>query len=104
MHKAIVFEHPHQTSSIAGVQVTQVGAHRLKLELAHFSFLSVNGHDAFRAAAHRQGTMPANTSKLFMYLRYLHYLRLVIDHGSFAAASRAAGVTQPAISHGMAQL
>jgi len=48
--------------------------------------------------------MPANTSKLFMYLRYLHYLRLVIDHGSFAAASRAAGVTQPAISHGMAQL
>ena len=39
-----------------------------------------------------------------MYLRYLHYLRLVIDHGSFAAAARAAGVTQPAISHGMAQL
>jgi DNA-binding transcriptional LysR family regulator len=48
--------------------------------------------------------MPANTSKLFMYLRYLHYLRLVIDHGSFAAAARAAGVSQPAISHGMAQL
>ncbi|WP_027474259.1 LysR family transcriptional regulator [Curvibacter gracilis] len=39
-----------------------------------------------------------------MYLRYLHYLRLVIDHGSFAAAARAAGVTQPAISHAMAQL
>ena len=39
-----------------------------------------------------------------MYLRFRQYLRLVIDHGSFAAAARAAGVTQPAISHGMAQL
>lgn len=39
-----------------------------------------------------------------MYLRYLHYLRLVIEHGSFAAAARAAGVSQPAISHGMRQL
>ncbi len=40
----------------------------------------------------------------FMYLRHLDYLRLVIAHGSFAAAARAAGVTQPAISHGMQQL
>lgn len=39
-----------------------------------------------------------------MYLRYLYYLRLVIEHGSFAAAARAAGVSQPAISHGMRQL
>lgn len=39
-----------------------------------------------------------------MYLRYLEYLRLVIDHGSFAAAARAGGVTQPAISHGLARL
>ena len=39
-----------------------------------------------------------------MHLRYLHYLRLVIDHGSFAAAARAGGVSQPAISHGMRQL
>lgn len=39
-----------------------------------------------------------------MYLRYLDYLRLVIDHGSFAAAARAGGVTQPAISHGLARL
>ena len=39
-----------------------------------------------------------------MNLRYLRYLRLVIEHGSFAAAARAAGVTQPAISHGMKQL
>lgn len=39
-----------------------------------------------------------------MNLRYLHYLRLVVDHGSFSAAARAAGVSQPAISHGMRQL
>lgn len=39
-----------------------------------------------------------------MNLRYLHYLALVIDHGSFAAAARAGGVSQPAISHGMRQL
>lgn len=39
-----------------------------------------------------------------MHLRYLHYLRLVIDHGSFSAAGRAGGVTQPAISHGLQQL
>lgn len=39
-----------------------------------------------------------------MNLRYLHYLRLVIEHGSFAAAARAGGVSQPAISHGMRQL
>ena len=39
-----------------------------------------------------------------MNLRYLHYLSLVIEHGSFAAAARAGGVSQPAISHGMRQL
>lgn len=39
-----------------------------------------------------------------MNLRYLKYLRLVIEHGSFAEAARAGGVTQPAISHGMARL
>jgi len=39
-----------------------------------------------------------------MNLRYLSYLGLVIEHGSFAAAARAGGVSQPAISHGMAQL
>lgn len=39
-----------------------------------------------------------------MYLRYLHYLRLVVEHGSFAGAARAGGITQPAISYGMAQL
>lgn len=39
-----------------------------------------------------------------MNLRYLQYLRLVIDHGSFAAAARASGVSQPAISHGMLRL
>lgn len=39
-----------------------------------------------------------------MNLRYLHYLRLVVDHGSFAAAARAAGVSQPAISHGLRML
>lgn len=39
-----------------------------------------------------------------MNLRYLHYLRLVIEHGSFEAAARAGGVSQPAISHGMRQL
>jgi DNA-binding transcriptional LysR family regulator len=39
-----------------------------------------------------------------MNLRYLQYLRLVIEHGSFAAAARAGGVSQPAISHGMKQL
>jgi DNA-binding transcriptional LysR family regulator len=39
-----------------------------------------------------------------MNLRYLHYLRLVIEHGSFAAAAQAGGVSQPAISHGMKQL
>lgn len=39
-----------------------------------------------------------------MNLRYLHYLRLVIEHGSFEAAARAAGVTQPAISNGLRQL
>lgn len=36
-----------------------------------------------------------------MNLRYLYYLRLVVDHGSFAAAARVAGVSQPAISHGL---
>ena len=39
-----------------------------------------------------------------MNLRYLNYLRLVIEHGSFAAAALAGGVSQPAISHGMRQL
>jgi len=39
-----------------------------------------------------------------MHLRYLQYLRLVIEHGSFAAAAQAGGVSQPAISHGMRQL
>jgi DNA-binding transcriptional LysR family regulator len=48
--------------------------------------------------------MALNPSSLFMNLRYLHYLRLVIDHGSFAAAAQAGGVSQPAISHGMRQL
>ena len=41
---------------------------------------------------------------MFMKLRYLRYLGLVIEHGSFAAAARAGGVSQPAISHGMKQL
>jgi len=48
--------------------------------------------------------MVDNASKLFMNLRYLQYLRLVIEHGSFAAAALAGGVSQPAISHGMRQL
>jgi DNA-binding transcriptional LysR family regulator len=39
-----------------------------------------------------------------MNLRHLHYLQLVIEHGSFEAAARAAGVSQPAISHGMKEL
>ncbi|HLO93207.1 MAG TPA: LysR family transcriptional regulator, partial [Burkholderiaceae bacterium] len=39
-----------------------------------------------------------------MYLRYLAYLALVIEHGSFAAAARASGVSQPAISQGMRKL
>jgi DNA-binding transcriptional LysR family regulator len=39
-----------------------------------------------------------------MNLRYLQYLRLVIEHGSFAAAARVGGVSQPDISHGMKQL
>lgn len=39
-----------------------------------------------------------------MYLRHLQYLRLVVEHGSFAAAAQASGVSQPAISHGMKQL
>lgn len=39
-----------------------------------------------------------------MHLRYLEYLALVIEHGSFAAAAQASGVSQPAISHGMKRL
>lgn len=39
-----------------------------------------------------------------MHLRYLEYLALVIEHGSFAAAAQASGVSQPAISHGMRKL
>lgn len=39
-----------------------------------------------------------------MYLRHLQYLQLVIEHGSFALAARACGVSQPAISQGMKSL
>lgn len=39
-----------------------------------------------------------------MNLRYLHYLGLVVEHGSFAAAALAGGVSQPAVSHGLKQL
>lgn len=39
-----------------------------------------------------------------MNVRYLEYLRLVVDQGSFEAAAQAAGVSQPAISHGLRQL
>lgn len=39
-----------------------------------------------------------------MYLRHLHYLEAVIEHGSFAAAAQACGVSQPAISQGMKAL
>jgi DNA-binding transcriptional LysR family regulator len=39
-----------------------------------------------------------------MYLPHLAYLRAVIEHGSFAAAARACGVSQPAVSHGMRML
>jgi DNA-binding transcriptional LysR family regulator len=39
-----------------------------------------------------------------MDLRKLGYLRLVIAHGSFAAAARAAGVSQPAITQAMQSL
>lgn len=39
-----------------------------------------------------------------MYLRHLHYLQAVIEHGSFAGAARACGVSQPAISQGMKAL
>jgi DNA-binding transcriptional LysR family regulator len=41
---------------------------------------------------------------VFMYIRYLEYLRRVVEHGSFAAAAQAVGVSQPAISHGIRQL
>lgn len=59
---------------------------------------------SFQSCAGSQVTMPVNPSTPFMYLRHLDYLRLVIAQGSFAAAARAGGVTQPAISHGMKQL
>jgi DNA-binding transcriptional LysR family regulator len=36
-----------------------------------------------------------------MYLPHLAYLRAVIEHGSFADAARACGVSQPAVSHGL---
>jgi DNA-binding transcriptional LysR family regulator len=36
-----------------------------------------------------------------MYLRYLQYLQAVVEHGSFARAAQACGVSQPAVSHGM---
>lgn len=39
-----------------------------------------------------------------MNLTYLRYLRLVVEHGSFAAAAAAAGVSQPAVSQAMQQL
>ncbi len=39
-----------------------------------------------------------------MYLPHLAYLRALIEHGSFAAAARACGVSQPAVSHGMRML
>ena len=39
-----------------------------------------------------------------MYLRHLHYLQAVIEHGSFAGAAQACGVSQPAVSQGMKAL
>lgn len=39
-----------------------------------------------------------------MYLRYLQYLQAVVEHGSFAQAAHACGVSQPAVSHGMKML
>ncbi len=39
-----------------------------------------------------------------MDLRRLHYLQLIVRHGSFTAAAREAGITQPAISHAMRRL
>lgn len=48
--------------------------------------------------------MDTNPSMAFMYIRYLEYLRRVVEHGSFAAAAQAVGVSQPAISHGIRQL
>lgn len=39
-----------------------------------------------------------------MHLRYLEYLKAVIEHGSFAAAAQVIGVSQPAISHGLRTL
>lgn len=57
-----------------------------------------------RRLARRQDKVAVNSLKSFMNLRYLQYLRWVIEHGSFAAAAQAGGVSQPAISHGMRQL
>ena len=39
-----------------------------------------------------------------MHLKQLTYLRLVVEHGGFAAAARAAGVSQPAITLAMQAL
>lgn len=39
-----------------------------------------------------------------MYLRHLRFLRLVVEHGSQAAAARAAGVSQSAIAQAMQTL
>ena len=39
-----------------------------------------------------------------MYLQQLHYLRQIVEKGSFAAAALAAGVSQPAISQAMQTL
>lgn len=39
-----------------------------------------------------------------MHLKHLTYLQLIVEHGSFAAAARAAGVSQPAITLAMQTL
>jgi DNA-binding transcriptional LysR family regulator len=39
-----------------------------------------------------------------MDLRYLQYLKRVVEHGSFDAAAQVLGVSQPAISHGVRKL
>lgn len=40
----------------------------------------------------------------YMNLRQLHYLQLIVEKGSFAAAAQAAGVSQPAISQAIRAL
>ena len=39
-----------------------------------------------------------------MHLQHLHYLQLIVEKGSFAAAAEAAGVSQPAITMAMKRL